>query len=43
LHVPGLGVPNTFALLPTKRLLLTEFVPANAIEALGLPDPVITT
>jgi Phosphotransferase enzyme family len=35
LHVPGLGVPNTFALLPAKRLLLTEFVPGKTIELLA--------
>ncbi|HCX30283.1 MAG TPA: hypothetical protein DHU55_11020 [Blastocatellia bacterium] len=35
LHVPGLGVPNTFALLPAKRLLLTEFVPGKTIEILA--------
>ena len=43
LHVPGLRVPNTFALLPAKQLLLIEFVTGKTIETLGLPDPVITT
>jgi len=43
LHVPGLRVPNTLALLLAKRLLLIEFVPGNTIETLGLPDPAITT
>ena len=35
LHVPGLRVPNTFALLPAKRLILTEFVPGKTIEILA--------
>jgi hypothetical protein len=35
LHVPGLRVPNTFALLPAKRLLLMEFVPGKTIETLA--------
>jgi Ser/Thr protein kinase RdoA (MazF antagonist) len=35
LEVPGLRVPNTFALLPGKRLLLIEFVPGQNIETLA--------
>src|SRR5437667_2339654 len=35
LHVPGLRVPDTFALLPAKRLLLIEFVPGKTIESLA--------
>jgi hypothetical protein len=35
LEVPGLRVPNTFALLPAKRLLLMEFVPGKTIEFLA--------
>ena len=35
LHIPGLRVPNTFALLPAKRLLLIEFVPGKTIEILA--------
>ena len=35
LEVPGLRVPNTFALLPGKRLLLIEFVPGKNIETLA--------
>jgi hypothetical protein len=35
LHVPGLHVPNTLALLPAKRLLLVEFVPGKTIEILA--------
>jgi hypothetical protein len=35
LQVPGLRVPNTFALLPAKRLLLIEFVPGKTIENLA--------
>jgi hypothetical protein len=35
LQVPGLRVPNTFALLPAKRLLLIEFIPGKTIETLA--------
>ena len=35
LHVPGLGVPDIFALLPEKRLLLIQFVPGTTIETLA--------
>ena len=35
LQVPGLRVPNTFALLPAKRLLVMEFVPGKTIETLA--------
>jgi Ser/Thr protein kinase RdoA (MazF antagonist) len=35
LQIPGLHVPNTFGLLPAKRLLLIEFVPGKTIETLA--------
>jgi len=35
LDVPGLRTPNTFALLPAKRLLLIEFVAGKTIETLA--------
>lgn len=35
LHVPGLRVPDIFALLPEKRLLLIQFVPGKTIETLA--------
>lgn len=35
LHIEGLRVPHVFGLLPTKRLLLTEFVTGKTIEVLA--------
>jgi hypothetical protein len=35
LHVPGLRVPDVFALLPERGLLLIEFVPGITIETLA--------
>jgi len=35
LQIPGLRVPNTFGLLPAKRILLIEFVPGKTIETLA--------
>src|SRR2546429_6445491 len=36
LDVPGLRTPNTFALLPAKRLLLIEFVAGEKNKKLSL-------
>jgi hypothetical protein len=34
-QIPGLRVPNTFGLVPAKRLMLVEFVTGKTIEALA--------